>query len=66
MVGYFGKSKENLPLIKNGILSLKDSLDLDFEKVNTDKLNRVYAKDYSIYTDIKIIRKSLNLIGNKN
>ena len=66
MVGYFGKSKENLPLIKNGILSLKNSFDLDFEKVNTDKLNRVYAKDYSIYTDIKIIRKSLNLIGNKN
>ncbi|MDA9261885.1 glycosyltransferase family 2 protein [Flavobacteriales bacterium] len=66
MVGYSGTNKENLPTIKDGILSLKSSLNLDLEKINDNKLNRVYAKDYSVYTDIKIIRKGLSLIGTVN
>jgi len=65
-VGYSGINKENLPTIKDGILSLKSSLNLDLEKINDNKLNRVYAKDYSVYTDIKIIRKGLSLIGTVN
>ena len=63
MVGYAGKNLDNLPRIKDGILSLKDSLNLDLEKVNTNKLNRVYAKDYSVFTDFKIIRSGLTQLG---
>ncbi|MEN8928431.1 MAG: glycosyltransferase [Flavobacteriales bacterium] len=65
MVGYSG-NVENLPVIKSGVLSLKDSLNLNMEFVDKDKLNTVYAKDYSIFTDIKIIRKGIRMIGSYN
>ncbi len=63
MVGYTGTNIENLPRIKKGILSLKDSLNIDLQKVSLNKLNRVYAKDYSVFTDIKIIKSGLTQLG---
>ena len=55
-------SKQKLPKIKSGILHISDGV----SPINDDisaKLNIVYAKDYSIVTDLRVLSKNLKLIG---
>ncbi len=66
-VGYspeMKKIKLKLPRIKGGVLSpdsiFKDSLEED----KIEKLNLIYAKDYRVSTDAKILFRSLALLGN--
>lgn len=59
-IGYFPNQKttNNLPVLKPGILHPGDlfpELSLDEEKMN--RLNMLYAKDYSIATDTEILFK---------
>ena len=60
-IGYKGaqKNKGNLPVLKPGILNPGDyfpELSLNEEKIN--RLNMLYAKDYSITTDSEILLKA--------
>jgi hypothetical protein len=60
LVGYFGlnsKVSAQLPRIKTGILNPIDSL--SFPDVTlTDKLNLIYARDYSVGKDLRILIKA--------
>jgi O-antigen biosynthesis protein len=47
----------HLPKIKAGILSPADKLLLEDSSM-TDKLNLLYARDYSLFTDFSILRKA--------
>lgn len=59
LVGYFlpGKEPQQLPTIKRGILNPSDAMRLEDESV-ASKLNLIYARDYSIWKDLAIIRKA--------
>ena len=65
-VGYSQESNYNLPIIKKGILSLKGSLSnkINQNKLNVNQLDRVYAKNYSLKMDLKIIKKGITSLGN--
>ena len=62
-VGYsIISSQQKLPKIKSGILHISDGV----FPINDDisaKLNIVYAKDYSVVTDLRVLSKNLKLIG---
>lgn len=60
IVGYHSiqhSTENNLPKIKLGILSPADKIGL-FEEVLIDKLNLIYARDYSITKDFSILKKA--------
>ncbi len=50
-------SQRNLPRIKNGILTPAEERKDNENSSLRSKLNLIYARDYSIFTDILIIRK---------
>ncbi len=55
---------DNLPVLKKGVLSTVDALRIS--KINTptvQRLNFIYAKDYSTYNDLEIIWKSFRKLG---
>ncbi len=66
-VGYHDISSElylGLPVIKKGILSTTDVLDFNEDKVEAiDRLNMLYARDYSLYKDVEIIYKAFSKLG---
>ena len=63
-VGYSKYSKnQQLPLIKNGIVSLADNLKAHSPEIEK-KLNLIYAKDYALLTDLKTIFKNIKILGN--
>ena len=68
-VGYNSKFqitgyKLNLPKIKDGILSPLDNLNYTITDENTiNRLNFLYAKDYSTTTDLGIIWKGIRNLG---
>ena len=66
-VGYIeNKNSQILPKIKNGILSPLQLLDKHY-KIDNDliaNLNLIYARDYKLSSDIKIIWKGFSLLGN--
>ena len=60
IVGYHSiqySTDNNLPKIKLGILSPADKVPV-FEEVLVDKLNLIYARDYSITKDFSILKKA--------
>jgi hypothetical protein len=60
IVGYLSSktnSSNQLPRIKGGILNPTDSLSFLDESL-TDKLNLIYARDYSIQKDLGILLKA--------
>ena len=60
LVGYFLPEKEGaqqLPTIKRGILNPSDAMHSDDSTISS-KLNLIYARDYSIWKDLEIIRKA--------
>jgi len=65
-VGYskLGSSKiDQLPQIRPGILSPISGLPNNDDPVFANKLNVIYAKDYNLGSDIRIIMKGLKLLG---
>ncbi len=68
-VGYHEINSElflGLPVIKKGILNTTDALDFNEDKVEAiDRLNMLYARDYSLSKDIEIIYKGFSEIGKK-
>ena len=63
-VGYSKNSKnQQLPLIKNGIISLLDNVNTHSPEIEK-KLNLIYAKDYALLTDFKTIYKNIKKLGN--
>jgi hypothetical protein len=66
-VGYRDQhiSTYTLPAIRKGILNPIDILRQPPQDDNTiNRLNSLYAKDYHVFTDMEIIRKSLRSLGN--
>ena len=62
-VGYSNLSKnQQLPLIKNGIISLLDNIEIHSPEIEK-KLNLIYAKDYTLLTDFKTICMNLKKLG---
>ena len=61
-VGYCdGSSFEKLPKLKKNILSISDGL----KSVNAEtssKLNIIYAKDYSVFADLRVLLRNLRNI----
>ncbi len=54
---YLNNSENNLPKIKNGILSPADKTNLIYETM-FDKLNLIYARDYNISKDFVILKNA--------
>jgi hypothetical protein len=54
---YVSKKDVRLPKIKPGILMPGDLMDLDDSKIN-EKLNLLYARDYSMRKDFSILLKA--------
>lgn len=55
---------KNLPLIKKGILTTKDSLDYNnIDKNTLHRLDLLYARNYSLQTDFNIFFKAFRNIG---
>ena len=62
-VGYYkNNSSKKLPKLKNNILSVSDGIQPITDDIAA-KLNVVYAKDYSIIADIRILIRNLKIIG---
>ena len=62
-VGYHeNTSYEKLPKLKNNILSVSDGI-VPINPETCAKLNVVYAKDYSIFADLRIVIRNLRHIG---
>jgi hypothetical protein len=53
-----------LPRIKEGVLSPLDKNSRILNEISIQKLNFLYAKDYSIEKDFIILLKSLRSLGN--
>lgn len=66
-VGYHEINSElylGLPVIKKGILSTTDVLDFNEDKIEAiDRLNMLYARDYSLYKDLEILYKAFSKLG---
>jgi GT2 family glycosyltransferase len=64
-VGYAkSKNVKLLPRIKEGVLSPLDKNNRILNEISIQKLNFLYAKDYSIEKDFIILLKSLRSLGN--
>lgn len=62
-VGYSNNNKD-LPRIRKGILSPVDNLKLkNLSETTVKRLNLLYAKDYSVYNDLDIIRNGFRALG---
>ena len=62
-IGYIPGSPgiEKLPMLKSGILHPGDLFpDIHHDGEKTERMNILYAKDYSLYTDAEILLKSWN------
>ncbi len=57
------KNTQRLPVIKPGIISPKDALATSAESQDTDNLNATYARNYRVFTDLKIIWKGWRKLG---
>lgn len=64
-VGYSGRSLR-LPKIKEGVLNPLDALRNSVnDELTINRLNSLYARDYRVYTDIKIIKKGWRNLGRR-
>ena len=62
------ESIKGLPVLKEGILTLKNVIP-EYQNTNSisaRRLNTIYAKDYSIWLDSKIVRKGIKHLGKMN
>jgi hypothetical protein len=68
-VGYgsTGKGKNSLPSIRRGVLTSSDAVAIkNTEFKNSEKLDMLYAKDYHVYNDLRIILSGWREMGRKN
>lgn len=64
-VGYAASSAVNLPKLRLAVLSPIHGIALSaLTQPTIQRLNLLYAKDYSVYQDIDIIRKGFKHLGN--
>ena len=65
-VGFYPNQDQKLPPVKSGILHPGDMLPVSDQKAETFmKLNVVYAKDYHVRTDLKLVIGCKKLLGRK-
>ncbi len=63
-VGYSRENKSSLPKIKMGILAPPDGLRTgSANESDKTRLNLLYAKEYSVYKDVSIVRLSYRELG---
>lgn len=63
-VGYNkSASNQQLPKLKKGIISIADNVEVQSLEIEK-KLNIIYAKDFSVLTDLKTIFKNIRKLGN--
>ncbi len=64
-VGFASKEPLGLPGIRKGVLSPASAISADQLDAHTlARLDRMYARDYKIFMDIDIIRRSFHKLGN--
>jgi GT2 family glycosyltransferase len=62
-VGYT-KNHKNLPRIRKSVLSPIDNLKLkNLSETTVQRLNLLYAKDYTVYNDLDIIKNGFRFLG---
>lgn len=66
-VGYAPTANQNinLPKIKEAVVSPADSMKQELDEETVSRLNSLYAKDYSVYKDLDIVRKSWRKLGTR-
>jgi hypothetical protein len=52
-----------LPVIKKGVLSPIDGIKIKTNNSNTNKLNLLYSKDYTVWQDVKIVLNAIKKLG---
>lgn len=57
---------DKLPIMKSGILRPSDGLSIRLDEQTEQRLNLQYARDYSVYNDLRIIFKALPRLGQAN
>ncbi len=63
-IGFYPIKDQKLPAIKPGILHPGDALPVSEHKLETYiKLNVVYAKDYHVHSDLRLIMQCIKLLG---
>jgi hypothetical protein len=62
-VGYGNGSSKELPALKPSILSPADELAMPIDANTENRLNFLYAKDYSVYRDLSIFINSFSKLG---
>ncbi len=63
-----GNSHAKIPVLPKGVLSSIDNLYVNQQNLSTafiDRQNYLYAKDYSVLTDLQTIFNSMNKLGGK-
>ena len=55
---------EKMPAMKRGVLCPADGLRIRVDEQTEQRLNLQYARDYSVYNDLRIISKALRRLGN--
>ncbi|HYG52608.1 MAG TPA: glycosyltransferase [Flavobacteriales bacterium] len=64
IVGYYPiSSNKQLPKIKPGILNPFSDNAVQHSESTREKLNLIYARDFSVFTDLRIISKNLAKLG---
>jgi GT2 family glycosyltransferase len=64
IVGYYPVSSTKLlPKIKPGILNPFNDNNITHTEITREKLNLIYARDFSVFTDLRIISKNLSKLG---
>jgi GT2 family glycosyltransferase len=63
-VGYLETTEMNLPVIKKGVINpAGHHKDIDLDEPTVRRLNLLYARDYSLYTDLNLILRSFRNLG---
>ncbi|MCU0421738.1 MAG: glycosyltransferase family 2 protein [Bacteroidia bacterium] len=62
-VGYALQQQEHLPPIRKGVLTPAGTSYVAVEQITANKLNYLYAKDYSVEKDLLIVFNALSKLG---
>jgi GT2 family glycosyltransferase len=62
-VGYLETTEMNLPVIRKGVLNPAGPYSKELDELTVKRLNLLYAKDYSLYTDLNLILRSFRHLG---
>jgi GT2 family glycosyltransferase len=62
-VGYLETKEVNLPVIKKGVINPAGAYNKDLDETTVKRLNLLYARDYSLYTDLNLILRSFRNLG---